>query len=416
MADLGNAAQESGKKIEQSGPKIVVLTREMRELFQGLNETHVGAGDAGDAIAQFSREVLALGNISEGTIKGAERLAQVIKQDIDRALADANRRLDEAVGKFNAYRDSIMGGIRSGNTLADATREQASAQDALTRAQEAYAQALAGEDEDRIAAAAKDLADAESNQKTFLEFLGVGVTTAEGFAAQIDALREAGASLEVVQQIAELGARTGGRVAAELLAGGAAAIEQANQMVTAVENASRRAGVAAAEQFFGAGVNAAKAMVRGIEATIPELQGVLDRIADAIERAMGTRPNVDITGRTGPFIPQDSPGSSAPAPVRTPAYDPRVLTAAQARAIGAVSRSQLSNIQIPMLGDGGIALGPAIAMIGESGPEAVVPLDAMRSGPTVVNVTVTSADPQAVVEALRRYTRNNGPLGQVVSV
>jgi TP901 family phage tail tape measure protein len=37
-------------------------------------------------------------------------------------------------------------------------------------------------------------------------------------------------------------------------------------------------------------------------------------------------------------------------------------------------------------------------------------------GQTVVNVTVTSADPQAVVEALRRYTRSNGPLGQVVTV
>jgi hypothetical protein len=34
----------------------------------------------------------------------------------------------------------------------------------------------------------------------------------------------------------------------------------------------------------------------------------------------------------------------------------------------------------------------------------------------VINITVTSADPQAVVEALRRYTRANGPLGQVVSV
>jgi hypothetical protein len=37
-------------------------------------------------------------------------------------------------------------------------------------------------------------------------------------------------------------------------------------------------------------------------------------------------------------------------------------------------------------------------------------------GQTVVNVTVTSADPQAVVEALRRYTRANGPLGSVVTV
>lgn len=40
----------------------------------------------------------------------------------------------------------------------------------------------------------------------------------------------------------------------------------------------------------------------------------------------------------------------------------------------------------------------------------------MGGGQTVVNVTVTSADPQAVVEAIRRYTRQNGPLGQVVNV
>lgn len=47
-----------------------------------------------------------------------------------------------------------------------------------------------------------------------------------------------------------------------------------------------------------------------------------------------------------------------------------------------------------------------------------VPLSPAGAGPqqTVVNVTVTSADPQAVVEAIRKYTRNNGPLGQVVAV
>jgi TP901 family phage tail tape measure protein len=37
-------------------------------------------------------------------------------------------------------------------------------------------------------------------------------------------------------------------------------------------------------------------------------------------------------------------------------------------------------------------------------------------GQTTVNVTVTSADPQAVVEAIRRYTRANGPLSGVVNV
>ena len=57
---------------------------------------------------------------------------------------------------------------------------------------------------------------------------------------------------------------------------------------------------------------------------------------------------------------------------------------------------------------------PTLAVIGEAGPEAVVPLSDGYG--TTVNVTVTSADPQAVVEAIRRYTRNNGPLSQVVSV
>jgi hypothetical protein len=36
--------------------------------------------------------------------------------------------------------------------------------------------------------------------------------------------------------------------------------------------------------------------------------------------------------------------------------------------------------------------------------------------PAVINVTVTSADPEAVVDAIRRYTRSNGPLSQVVRV
>jgi TP901 family phage tail tape measure protein len=42
-------------------------------------------------------------------------------------------------------------------------------------------------------------------------------------------------------------------------------------------------------------------------------------------------------------------------------------------------------------------------------------LDGAAAG-TNIHITVTSADPQAVVEAIRRYTRANGPLGQLVSL
>ena len=74
--------------------------------------------------------------------------------------------------------------------------------------------------------------------------------------------------------------------------------------------------------------------------------------------------------------------------------------------------------KIPMLAEGGIVQQATLALIGEGGPEAVIPLDRLddTTGQTIINVTVTSADPTAVVEAIRRYTRANGPLGQVVTV
>ena len=66
---------------------------------------------------------------------------------------------------------------------------------------------------------------------------------------------------------------------------------------------------------------------------------------------------------------------------------------------------------IPMLAEGGIVTGPTIAMIGEAGPEAVIPLSKAGSmGGNTINITVTSADPNAVVAALQQYVRLNNRL------
>jgi hypothetical protein len=64
---------------------------------------------------------------------------------------------------------------------------------------------------------------------------------------------------------------------------------------------------------------------------------------------------------------------------------------------------------IPMLAAGGIVTGPTLAMIGEAGPEAVIPLDRMGSmGGGNVTINVNGGDPNAVVDALRRYMQLNG--------
>ena len=63
---------------------------------------------------------------------------------------------------------------------------------------------------------------------------------------------------------------------------------------------------------------------------------------------------------------------------------------------------------IPMLAQGGIVNSPTLALIGEAGPEAVVPLDRANSMGSSVTINVNGGDPNAVVDALRRYMRQNG--------
>lgn len=112
-----------------------------------------------------------------------------------------------------------------------------------------------------------------------------------------------------------------------------------------------------------------------------------------IEQQLGLPPS-----RTG-----SAPTFSVPFPEDIPNNRPRVGGAGGGR--------------IMMMAEGGVVTSPTLSIIGEAGPEAVIPLDRMgQMGATNVYVTVTSADPNAVVDAIRRYTRQNGPLGQVVPV
>lgn len=57
---------------------------------------------------------------------------------------------------------------------------------------------------------------------------------------------------------------------------------------------------------------------------------------------------------------------------------------------------------------GGIVTGPTFALIGEAGPEAVIPLDKMGGMGGGVTINVNGGDPNAVVAALRTYMRQNG--------
>ena len=84
--------------------------------------------------------------------------------------------------------------------------------------------------------------------------------------------------------------------------------------------------------------------------------------------------------------------------------------------IGGDSATQAaSRMNLPRMAEGGIVSSPTLALIGEAGPEAVVPLDRLNTGGGVtINVTgglATSAEiGESVVNALRAYSRSAGPL------
>jgi len=78
-------------------------------------------------------------------------------------------------------------------------------------------------------------------------------------------------------------------------------------------------------------------------------------------------------------------------------------------------------ITIPKMAEGGIVTGPTLALIGEAGPEAVIPLNGRNAG-MGANVTInvsggisTSAEiGRSVLDALTQYTQVYGPLNLAI--
>jgi len=80
--------------------------------------------------------------------------------------------------------------------------------------------------------------------------------------------------------------------------------------------------------------------------------------------------------------------------------------------IGDVGGMRLDTPNIPMLAKGGVVTGPTLAMIGEAGPEAVVPLDRYRSADKPMVVQLVLANGKVLAETLVDYRNSiRRPLG-----
>jgi len=98
---------------------------------------------------------------------------------------------------------------------------------------------------------------------------------------------------------------------------------------------------------------------------------------------------------------------------------PSWLTALTGITSFGINIRELPNISLPRvaLADGGIVTGPMNALIGEAGPEAVIPLDKMGKMGNTYNINVTAGMGtngaqvgEQIVTAIKRYERTSGPV------
>jgi hypothetical protein len=218
--------------------------------------------------------------------------------------------------------------------------------------------------------------------KGFLQGLRDQVAGIADYANKVRELLRLGLSQQALQQVLDAGQETGIAIADQLIAGGATAIAETNQLVDSAKAAGDEIGLMAAQNFMQAGIDAAKNMVDGITAKLKEMTPKLMAQMDAIAARMKRTVNIDV-----------------------------VVTERVNRIIAG----------IPAMANGGIVTGPTLALIGEAGPEAVVPLSQMSKmgGGITVNVTgglATSAEiGEAVVNSLRQYNQTQGPIPVAVA-
>lgn len=98
---------------------------------------------------------------------------------------------------------------------------------------------------------------------------------------------------------------------------------------------------------------------------------------------------------------------------------PAWLTALTGITSFGINIREIGNISLPRvaLAEGGIVTGPMNALIGEAGPEAVIPLDKMRKMGNTYNITVNagvgtngSQVGEQIVNLIRKYERTSGPV------
>ena len=242
------ATKTTVETVKPFGPQLSEITPKLDTVTKGLG----GAGDAAKKMADRVKEA-----------------SDALKKYLEAALDDAKTQLIDAQTAFTDFATSVSDSVKDAVSFADA----------------------------------KDAGD--ETGAGFLQGLRDQVAGVVKYGADVKTLLEMGLSQQALQAVLDAGGESGAAIAAELIAGGVGAIKETNELVMAAENAAATIGQQAAAQWFGAGVDNAKAYLQGVEAAFD--------VAQARLKAKGLK-IADIKGISAGF----SEAITRPVPAVTP--------------------------------------------------------------------------------------------------
>ena len=198
---------------------------------------------------------------------------------------------------------------------------------------------------------------------------------ATAFAEKIKTLVSMGLSYDNIQNVISAGAQAGTSIADALISGGKTAIDQANAIQASLTSMATNTANSVSGSFYNAGVTMAEAVVAGLES-------VLFTIAPSIAKMT----TAQVTAAQGVATTTTSQFGNLPTTVGVLGGQATNLANGRLANGGAV----INGVYLPPGLDfsgfhakGGIATRASFGVIGESGPEAIMPLsqlDSMLSG------------------------------------
>ena len=424
--DLGNGLAIG---VAASSPKIDIETR------RAITNAETAARNAAESKSP-SKVFERIGNdLMAGLEKGikdkSDKVAEKAKAAIEKALSAAQ----DSVAAFTDFKESVQSSIVGLLDLGAAYDSYTARQDAVTTTLAElmkYQSEVQGETTDEQKAKLLELqgayqaaqtAAATGAQSIIDEFVEQG-KKAQAFNDNLQTLLKAGLSKTAFNAIISEGGDRGINIAAAMVQGNVQEnARRVSEVYTSVQRMGNETGVVAAETFMGAGVKLAIQMLNGLikeflpagekrKALLSAIKGLNDSIKfdtkyiDIVTRRFDegtTPPTFAAAGVENPF------GFTVPAPV----------TGSPAPAF---TFENPFGLTIPAFAKGGVVTGPTLGLIGEAGPEAVIPLNRAGGVGTTINLTVNAgmgADGaqvgEQIVSALRQYQRRNGALPLTVA-